>query len=980
MSDSKQLILIDGSSFLFRAYFAARQSFSTKDGFPTGAVFLITRMFRNLINDFKNQKVIAVFDAKGPSFRNEMYSEYKATRPPMPDDLRKQIEPVNNLVKALGIPLVSVPGVEADDVLGSYAIEAVKLGYKVIICTGDKDLAQLVNDDIELLDTMKNIHFDAAQVYEKYGVPPHLIIDLLALKGDSADNIPGMKGVGDKTASALLNAMGGIYEVKEKIDEVKNLSFRGSATFKERFLEQWDNIELSYKLATIKTDVPLPIAIDDLVLPQDNHDALIELFERLEFHRFADEQIKKKEAQGMNGSMGNTSFIGQGGSMGNSATGADALKKLATSDQMVIGVSDSSGNEDTSNILTPQVLTDDAALSVTSTRRRENIDDYKDKFKVIYSLSELDELKDKLAQAEYFAFEVCTNEAQPSDAIIVGISLCCSAQEAYYIPLCHNYLMAQVQLKLDDIKKVLGPVFDDKNIKKVAFNSKEARLCLFFNGIEVEGIGADPIIMSHILDSSLKADLRLLSEQYLKYTPLDINNVKEKKSDSIQSLDINTFKDYACQKAHITYRLYEKLEAKINELADGPRLCELDCQVNEVLYLMERSGAYLDGAELNNQSRTLKSSLHVLEQDIYDIAGETFNINSPKQLGRILFENLSIPYPRKSIKMDKDGNPSYSTADDVLSDISYEFEIVGLIQRYRALSKLISTYLDKLPTYISKRTGRIHTVFNLAGTVTGRLSSSDPNLQNIPSRGKEGKQIRTAFTAPEGYKLVSADYSQIELRLIAHFSDDPGLIRAFNSNLDIHRFTASEVLGKSVDEITDDERSHAKATNFGLMYGMSSHGLAKQTGMSSKEAKAYIETYFTRYPRIKALMESIISDAKETGYTPTLSGFRVMIPGIESTGVALRAAERAAINAPMQGGAADIIKKAMIEVQKYIDTLEKDAVRLTLQVHDELLFEVRADLVEDFTQKITSIMENVYTLKVPLKVGIGIGDTWAEAH
>ena len=666
--------------------------------------------------------------------------------------------------------------------------------------------------------------------------------------------------------------------------------------------------------------------------------------------------------------------------MGTTATGADALKMLENSEQMIIGESSSSGNDDASNILGPQVLKDDAALSGTSSRRRENIDDYKDIFKIIYSLSELEDIKDKLTQAEYFAFEVCTNEVQPSDAIIVGVSLCCSAQEAYYIPLSHNYLMAQEQLKLDDIKKVLGPVFNDEKVKKVSFNSKEARLCLFFNGIEVKGIGADPIIMSHIIDSSLKADLRLLSEQYLKYTPLEINDVKDKKSDAIQSLDISTFKDYACQNAHITYRLYEKLKDEINELADGPRLCELDCQVNEVLYLMERSGAYLDSTELNNQSRTLKSSLHVLERDIYDIAGETFNINSPKQLGRILFENLSIPYPRKSIKMDKDGNPSYSTADDVLSDISYEFEIVGLIQRYRALSKLISTYLDKLPTYISKRTGRIHTVFNLAGTVTGRLSSSDPNLQNIPSRGKEGKQIRTAFTAPQGYKLVSADYSQIELRLIAHFSDDPGLIRAFNSNLDIHRFTASEVLGKSVDEITDDERSHAKATNFGLMYGMSSHGLAKQTGMSSKEAKAYIETYFTRYPRIKSLMESIISEAKETGYTPTLSGFRVMIPGIKSTGVALRAAERAAINAPMQGGAADIIKKAMIEVQKYIDTLEKDAVRLTLQVHDELLFEVREDFVKDFTQKVTSIMENVYTLKVPLKVGIGVGDTWAEAH
>ena len=383
--------------------------------------------------------------------------------------------------------------------------------------------------------------------------------------------------------------------------------------------------------------------------------------------------------------------------------------------------------------------------------------------------------------------------------LLLWASPCAVVLKGLYIPLSHNYLMAQEQLKLDDIKKVLGPVFNDEKVKKVSFNSKEARLCLFFNGIEVKGIGADPIIMSHIIDSSLKADLRLLSEQYLKYTPLEINDEKDKKYDAIQSLDISTFKDYACQNAHITYRLYEKLKDEINELADGQRLCELDCQVNEVLYLMERSGAYLDSTELNNQSRTLKSSLHVLERDIYDIAGETFNINSPKQLGRILFENLSIPYPRKSIKMDKDGNPTYSTADDVLSDISYEFEIVGLIQRYRALSKLISTYLDKLPTYISKRTGRIHTVFNLAGTVTGRLSSSNPNLQNIPSRGKEGKQIRTAFTAPQGYKLVSADYSQIELRLIAHFSDDPGLIRAFNSNLDIHRFTASEVLGKSVD-------------------------------------------------------------------------------------------------------------------------------------------------------------------------------------
>lgn len=996
MSESKQLILLDGSSFLYRAYFASRQNFTTKDGFATGAVYLLTRMLRNLVVDYPNIKIIGVFDAKGSSFRNEMFPEYKATRPPMPDDLRNQIEPANTLVRALGIPLISVPGVEADDVLGSYALEGVKQGYKVLICTSDKDLAQLVNEHIELLDTMKDVRYTSEEVFEKYGVPPTLIIDFLALKGDSADNIPGMKGVGDKTAIAVLNALGGIYDIRKNLDLVETLSFRGAGTFKKRFLEQWDQIELSYKLATIKTDVPLPIAIDDIELPHDDHDTLIELFDRLEFHRFATNQRKRQEEELKAAKAGlNLDAAASDSSSTSSAEQATAESKAeAVSAPTANSVSTESSStsqsqddEDLDSILTPQVFKASNGASnevdepiINEPNHRENVNDYKSSYKVIGTRDELKDLASKLEKADFFSFDVTTNGAQPSDAVIVGMSFCCSNNEAYYVPLKHNYILAPAQLSLDDIKEFIGHLLTDEKHKKAAWNSKEARLCLYFAGVDVKGMLPDSVIMAHIINSAYKTDMRIMAEHYLKYTSLEFSSIRDKKAGGIAAIDIGVYKDFACQSAHLTYRLFPLIKNELDTYENGKELCDFECEVNEVLYLMERCGAYLDGDELNRQARTLKESLYLVEQDIYELAGAPFNINSPKQLGRVLFEDLNIPYPRKTVNLGKDGKRSYSTADEILNELAGDFDIIGKIQRFRALSKLVSSYADKLPLLISRRTGRIHTVFNLAGTVTGRLTSSEPNLQNIPSRTKEGRQIRTAFKAPEGYKIVSADYSQIELRLIAHFSEDPGLIKAFQSNVDIHSFTAAEVLGKSIDEVTDEERMHAKATNFGLMYGMSAHGLGKQTGMSSKEAKKYITEYFSRYPRIKELMDSIITFAKEHGYTETISGFRIVIPGIQGAGISLRASERAAINSPMQGSAADIIKKAMVEVQNYINTLDEGAVNFTLQVHDELVFEVRDDLVETFTTEIKKIMENVYQLKVPLKVGIGVGESWAEAH
>lgn len=1106
-TSSNKLILIDGSSFLYRAYFAARQNFSTKDGLPTGATFIMTRMMRGLVKDFPGQKFVMVFDAPGPSFRKTMYPDYKATRVAMPDELVQQVQWVHSIVKAMNFPMVIMSGVEADDVLGSYAQLGVAAGFEVIIATGDKDLAQLVNDQnqVSLLDTMKNQTFKEADILNKFGVTADHIIDFLALKGDSSDNIPGMKGVGDKTAIALISALGGIYDIKQRIDEVSGLKFRGAGTFKKRFLEEWDNIELSYKLATIKTDVPVPIALDDLNVPYDDNDTLIALFERLEFHSFAysqrmikgSQQLLEAAAKAANEANGidqnnmsiqdqaqNVAPAGSDSSMQPEPPAEDVLQSgkartihvtlptiasIAAAEAMAKGIVSTIEEGDNIELLpTPpqkiihrknfgsdldeskclaqaQVFTDpteapashniakqqareiaagalDASYShkdellatakanLANTLKEEDnnlditliadvsnensvikalkehkphelVSRYHDCFKMVNTEKDLEQMVVTLKAASYFSIAIEANSSRAVDAFIVGISFCSSLNDVFYVPLRHSYLGVPAQLPWDYVKSQIKELLEQTDYRKITYDFKRARMLMHFAGIELDGFMPDPMLMAHIINSNRSEELSFLAETFLSYSPINYNKITHDRTTSNEFMDIEVFKNFICEKAHIIYRLYQPCLDWLKMIPHGLELLEFETKVANVVYHMERFGTLLNSNELARQSRALKESMFLVEQDIYDLAGLNFNIQSPKQLGRTLFEQMKLPYPSgKKPKKDRLGQPIFSTGDEILSELADQYPIVGKIQRYRMLYKLISSYTDKLSTLISPRTGRLHTCFNVVGTITGRLSSSDPNLQNIPARTNEGKQIRSAFTAPPGYVIVSADYSQIELRLIAHFSQEPNLIEAFKQGKDIHKATAAEVLGKPIEDVTEEERKHAKATNFGLMYGMQAHGLARQTQMSKSQAKAYITTYFKRYPKVEEHMQKTIAYAKEHGFVETLLGHRIVIQGIHSTGTTLRSAERTAINAPMQGSAADIIKKAMIAVDEYISTLPPDSAHMTMQVHDELVFEVKKELVPEFSAKVKELMENVVTLSVPLEVGIGVGSSWAKAH
>ena len=1210
MATGNKLFLIDGSSFLYRAYYGARKNFTTKDGLPTGATFIITRMLRNLLNANQHHKFVVVFDAHGPSFRQQMYPEYKATRPSMPDDLRVQIQVVHAIVKAMGFPLVAVPGVEADDVLGSYAKTAVAAGYEVIIATGDKDLAQLVSDadHVSLLDTMKDISYDEANVKDKFGVPPELIIDLLALKGDSADNIPGMKGVGEKTALAVLNQLGGIFYIKDHLDEATQLDFRGAKKFKENFLANWPMVELSYRLATIKCDVPLPIPLEELAPPVEDSDTLIALFERLEFRSFA---YKERQSKGVNGdshlelgtfesnqapsgmsalakkkaAVGLLSEIEDDADSAASTTSAanteahaasttnsastssavsstevhavevstTAVSSAATSQSAaapttttivttattsssvielgetspaathhlhnaanfsaavntahVVGTSanitvtsanvavttadvvaptaplattaavaapvnaaimahaegdstTNSGAEDKTNTNSKTGATTRAqgeeqarvALVSQTSSKEENavsanagevvsapntsdaatapstgaaatapstgvaatenstavprsnllenvlvqgervlanlsqhhlyadVSKYQGNFKLVTTDAELQELAQILDKSPQVGLYVESNHHAPTDGTMLGMAVALPNEQGYYIPLLHSYIGVPVQITIEQIKATLGSWLQSTESQKIAYNMKRVHLFFHFAGMKLRGMGNDPMIMAHNLNSSSEMNIGALAHSYLHYHMMESLDVLANREMSLSSVEVARFATYACERALVSLQLHQICYEELASRPHGLETLVFDTKVLEVLYAMEKVGTYIDGAELGKQGRSLKETLFVTERRIYDLAGHTFNLNSPKQLGQVLFDELAIPYPKKTVRLDKFGKKSYSTADEILSEVDPQYEIVSKVQRYRQISKLISTYADKLTSLISPYTGRVHTNFNEAGTVTGRLSSSEPNLQNIPTRTKEGKQIRCSFAAPPGYKIVSADYSQIELRLIAHFSEDQNLIDAFMQHHDIHRVTAAQVLGKKVDKVTDEERMHAKTINFGLMYGMKHQKLARQTGMTPVEAKEYINKYFAQYPSIKNLMERIISQARQTGYVETLLGHRIYIKGIESTGVTSRTAERAAINAPMQGSAADIIKKAMVDIFAYLQTLPEDSVHLTLQVHDELVFEVRDDLVVPFCFQVKKIMENVVKLRVPLEVSVGIGNNWADAH
>lgn len=940
MNANSCLIFIDGSSFLYRAFYAAKRGFTTKSGVPTGAVLIITNMLKKLLKQYAGYKIAVVFDAKGKSFRSDLYPEYKSNRPPMPEDLRIQVDYVHRIVKAMGLPLIIVPKVEADDVLGSYAKKAQSLGFSSLICTGDKDLAQLVNDKVTLIDTMNDHVYDEKGVMEKYGVPPCHIIDFLALKGDSSDNIPGMPGVGDVTAKTLINSLGGIEDIFSKREKIASLSFRGAKTFAAKLEEHIKDVRLSYTLATIKTDVDLPIAIEDLIVPKKNKEDLLNIYKELEFAKLYAEEAQEP---------------------------LDFEEK--TKDSAV----------PTANVKAQVQSQTDFAAGVLSDHKRRG-----SKFNLIDTIAKLDALIEKIKNKGLFAFDTETTSLHPEDCTLVGISFSVEEKEAFYLPLAHAYLGAPVQLAKDDVFAKLAPVFADPKIKKIGHNVKFDLLVLYFAGLSaVKGVYADTMLMAHLLDSVQSCALDCLAEKYLSYKTIKYSDVAGSGSKSVtfDNVPVDIACAYSGEDSEVALRLFNVLLPKIkDEGKANDILFNLEMPCLSVLFDMERVGALVSADELYRQTEVLKSELQAVQKDIYAAAGQEFNIASPKQLGNVLFESLAIPYPKK-VKVDKNGNKQYSTAEDVLTEIAPMYDIANLVLRFRSVSKLIGTYTEKLPLLISKRTGRIHTSFNQAGTTTGRLSSSDPNLQNIPARTHEGKLIRKAFIAPQGYTLVSADYSQIELRLIAHIAKDPNLIKAFKLGYDIHKATAAEVLGKDINEVTGEERSRAKATNFGLMYGMGAHGLSAQTGLSFKAAKAYIDCYFTRYPKIRDYMDSIKKFAHEHGYVETILGRRIDFPGINSTNrIAVTGAERAAINAPMQGSAADIIKIAMIAIEKWITSLPADTVRMILQVHDELVFEVKNEFLDEATAKIKELMENAVTLDVPLLAGIGIGQNWGDAH
>ncbi|MBE6423215.1 DNA polymerase I [Succinivibrio dextrinosolvens] len=932
MTDNLPLVLVDGSSFLYRAFYAAPKSFTNSKGIPTGVCMILSRMLGGLTSKFSGAKFIVVFDAKGKSFRNEMYPEYKANRPPMPDELRVQIEYVHKIVRAMGFPLVSIEGVEADDVLGTYATDASKSGVKTVICTGDKDLAQLVDDNVILYDSMKDVYTDAKGVVEKFGVKPEHIIDFLALKGDSSDNIPGMAGVGDKTAVTLINELGGIKDIYNNLDKIASLSFRGSKTFAEKYREAFETVELSYRLATIRTDLELPLKISEVTSPVLNKDELIEIYTDLEFTKLLADLKKDAPVQTAKTQIQSFDF-------------AKAASKA----------------EDTPSFTSAPA-------------------DYKtngSKYILVTDENVLDELCHKILSSRIVALDTETTSLMPQEASLVGMSLSVAANEGYYIPLNHTYLGVPQCLSFDKVREKLLPVLNSTDVKIIGHNIKFDLLVLHYQNFEIEKVYADTMVMAHLLDSASAMNMDDLALRYLNYRTITYKEITgDKKKIPISEVPVEIVCNYAAEDADVTFRLYQILSEKLFASENNRKLFfEQEMPFLKVLYHMELEGVYVSQKELEAQNRNLKTELVEIQKQIYVSSGQEFNIASPKQLGKVLFEDLKIPYPKKV----KDGK--YSTAEDILEQIAFNYDIANLVLRYRGLSKLISTYTEKLQTLISPKTSRIYTSFNQTGTVTGRLSSSDPNLQNIPARTEEGKMIRKAFIAPEGYKIIAADYSQIELRLIAHISEDPNLRKAFLAGHDIHRATAAEVLGKSIDEVTPQERSHAKATNFGLMYGMGAFGLTRQTHMSMAEAKVYIQRYFERYPSVQKYMEETKAYAHEHGYVTSINGRHISVANINSSNTMLaKAAERAAINAPMQGSAADVIKKAMIRLDEWIAALPKNTIRMTVQVHDELIFEVKDEFVDEACAKISEIMENAYKLSVPLTVGVGVSSSWADAH
>lgn len=924
------LVLVDGSSYLYRA-FHAFPPLTNSAGEPTGAMYGVLNMLKSLISQVQPSHIAVVFDAKGKTFRDEMFEQYKSHRPPMPDDLRKQIQPLHDIIRALGIPLLVIEGVEADDVIGTLAVAASKANQKVLISTGDKDMAQLVDDNIMLINTMNNTLLDRDAVIEKYGIPPELIIDYLALMGDSADNIPGVAGVGEKTALGLLQGIGSMAEIYANLDKVAELPIRGAKKLGDKLLAEKEMADLSYRLATIKTDVALDITPEQLTLGASNNDQLTEYFGRYEFKRWLNEVMN----------------------------GADSI---------------TNNNEQPTKInhyqATPalaQENSDEALPAIQIDRSR---------YETLLTEADLNRWVEKLKQAKLFALDTETDNLDYMAANLVGISFALENGEAAYLPLQLDYLGAPKTLEKTTALTLLKPVLENPAIQKVGQNFKYDLTIFARNGIDVQGVAFDTMLESYVLNSTGRHNMDDLAKRYLGHQTISFEEIagKGKNQLTFNQIPLEQAAEYAAEDADVTMKLQQVLWEKLSKEPTLEKLFkEMELPLLGVLSRMERRGVLIDSDALFLQSNEIANRLSELEEQAYVLAGQPFNLASTKQLQEILFNKLGLPVIQKTPK----GAPS--TNEEVLEELAFSHELPKVLVEHRGLSKLKSTYTDKLPQMVNPQTGRVHTSYHQAVTATGRLSSSDPNLQNIPIRNEEGRRIRQAFIAREGFTVVAADYSQIELRIMAHLSQDQGLINAFTQGKDIHRSTAAEIFGVALDEVTSEQRRNAKAINFGLIYGMSAFGLSRQLGIGRADAQNYMDLYFKRYPGVQTFMHDIREKAKAQGYVETLFGRRLYLPDINSSnGMRRKAAERVAINAPMQGTAADIIKRAMIQLDR---KLQNDPdIAMIMQVHDELVFEVRSEKVAFYSELIKTQMESAADLVVPLIVDVGQGTNWDEAH
>ncbi len=897
MKDDYQLVLIDGSSYLFRAYHALPSLMSSK-GQATGAVRGVISMIRKLMKEYPDSHLAVVFDAKGKTFRNDIYAEYKANRPPMPDELRSQIAPNQEIVTHMGLPLLVVEGVEADDVIGTLARQATEAKMDVLISTGDKDLAQLVNEHVTLINTMTDTLMDIDGVLEKFGVRPEQIIDYLALVGDTSDNIPGVPKCGPKTAVKWLSAYESMAGVLDNADDVKG-------KVGEYLRESTSFLPMSYELATIKQDVQLDQSIDDLKITEADDVRLKELFTELEFKAWVEE-----------------------------LPGAEIEVERR-----------------------PAVSTN---------------------YETVFTEDALDKWIQKLASVSSFAFDTETTSIDYMKAELVGVSFSCEVGKAAYVPLNHDYEGAPTQLHTDYVLQKLRPLLEDSSRTIIGQNLKYDMSVLARYGIGLEGIAFDTMLESYILNSTAsRHNLDDLALKYLGHETVHFEDIAGKgaKQVTFNQVVVDIAANYAAGDADISLQLHQALWPRLEEIPSLKSVfSEIELPLVSILSRIERNGVLLDQQLLNEQSKQLEQRLARLEEEAYSLAGEEFNLGSPKQLQKIFFEKLQLPIIKKTPK----GQPS--TAEPILQELALDYPLPKVILEYRGLSKLKSTYTDQLPKQVNGETGRVHTSYHQAVTATGRLSSTNPNLQNIPIRTEEGRRIRKAFVAREGYELIAADYSQIELRIMAHLSEDEGLVTAFRNNLDIHRATAAEVFGRTLEGVLDNERRSAKAINFGLIYGMSAFGLSRQLNIPMKEAQEYIDLYFERYPGVKEYMDRTRIEAAEHGFVETIFGRRLYLPEINASNFQRRqAAERTAINAPMQGSAADIIKRAMIKVDAWLKESELDA-QITMQVHDELVLEINKRDTETVVAGVRERMEGAADLNIPLVVEVGIGADWDAAH